>query len=54
MDPSTAAQIGRLLGADAVIIGSITQFNLERSGSDVNVGFLALVLTIAARKPMYS
>lgn len=39
IDLSTAAQIGRLLGADAVIIGSITQFNLGRSGSDVNVGF---------------
>lgn len=42
IDPSTAAQIGRLLGADAVIIGSITQFNLERSGSDVNVGFFGI------------
>ena len=28
LDASTAAQIGKILGADAVIIGTITQFNL--------------------------
>lgn len=31
IDPSTAAQVGRLLGADVVVIGSITRFNLEES-----------------------
>ncbi|MEN9243982.1 MAG: CsgG/HfaB family protein, partial [Gloeomargarita sp. DG02_5_bins_242] len=39
IEPATAAQIGRLLGADAVIIGTITQFNVEESRSVVNVGF---------------
>lgn len=29
VDPATAARIGRLLGAQAVIVGSITQFSLE-------------------------
>ena len=33
VDASTAAQIGKILGADAVIIGTITQFNLEKSRS---------------------
>lgn len=30
VDPSTAAQIGRLLGVDTVIFGSVTQMDLER------------------------
>ncbi|MCS7227205.1 MAG: CsgG/HfaB family protein [Gloeomargarita sp. SKYB31] len=42
IEPATAAQIGRLLGADAVIIGSISQFNLEESRSNVNVGFFGI------------
>lgn len=42
IEPATAAQIGRLLGADAVIIGTITQFNLEQSQSGVNVGFFGI------------
>ncbi|MCM1981586.1 CsgG/HfaB family protein [Lyngbya confervoides] len=36
VEPSTAAQIGRILGVDAVVIGSITQFHVEeqsRGGS---------------------
>ncbi len=33
VDASTAAQVGRLLGADAVIIGSVTRFNLDEEGS---------------------
>ena len=32
IDASTAAQVGRLLGADAVIIGSVTRFNLDEKG----------------------
>lgn len=40
IDPGTAAQIGRILGADAVVIGSITRFNLdERGGSGSVFGF---------------
>jgi len=33
VDPSTAAQIGRLLGVEVVIIGSVTQFDIQRQGS---------------------
>ena len=38
VDASTAAQIGKILGADAVIIGTITQFNLEQSRSGGSIG----------------
>ncbi len=38
LDASTAAQIGKILGADAVIIGTITQFNLEQSRSGGSIG----------------
>lgn len=40
VDASTAAQIGKLLGADAVIIGTISQFNVEESKSGGTFGFL--------------
>ena len=33
IDPTTAAQIGRILGVDAVVIGSITQFDLQQRQS---------------------
>ncbi len=32
VDPSRAVDIGRLLGADALIFGTVTQFNLESTG----------------------
>jgi curli biogenesis system outer membrane secretion channel CsgG len=32
VDPSTAAQVGRLLGADVMVIGSVTRFNLDEEG----------------------
>ena len=43
VDPSTAAQIGRILGVEVVIIGSVTQFDLQKKGTTfglfgVNVG----------------
>lgn len=38
LDASNAAQIGKILGADAVIIGTITQFNLEQSKSGGSIG----------------
>lgn len=41
IDPSTAAQVGRLLGADAVVIGSVTRFNLDEEsggGSILGIG----------------
>ncbi|MGF1496066.1 MAG: CsgG/HfaB family protein [Elainellaceae cyanobacterium] len=37
VDASTAAQIGRILGVDAVIIGSITKFNYDVSDRGINV-----------------
>jgi len=37
IDPGTAAQIGRVLGVDAVVIGSITRFNFEQNGGSVSV-----------------
>lgn len=37
IDPSTAAQIGRVLGADAVVIGSITRFNLDEEGGSGSI-----------------
>lgn len=33
LEPATAAQIGRLLGADVVLIGSVTRFNLDKKSS---------------------
>ncbi|MGI0482695.1 CsgG/HfaB family protein [Geminocystis sp. CENA526] len=33
VDPSTAAQIGRLLGVEVVLIGSVTQFDIQKQGS---------------------
>ncbi|MGH7754030.1 MAG: CsgG/HfaB family protein, partial [Gemmatimonadales bacterium] len=45
-DPSTAAQIGRLLGVDAIIIGSITEFGREDKrlgvGGNVRVGGIGI------------
>ena len=38
IDPSSAAQIGKLLGADAVVIGTISQFNVEQSQSGGSIG----------------
>lgn len=32
VDPSRAVDIGRLLGADALIFGTVTQFNLQSTG----------------------
>ena len=37
IDPSTAAEIGRVLGVDAVVIGSVTRFNFEQNGGSVSV-----------------
>jgi len=37
IDASTAAKIGRILGVDTILIGSITEFNLERGGGGVSV-----------------
>ncbi|HEY9628463.1 MAG TPA: CsgG/HfaB family protein [Coleofasciculaceae cyanobacterium] len=33
IEPATAAQIGRILGVDAVVVGSITRFNLQEGGT---------------------
>ncbi|WP_052055764.1 CsgG/HfaB family protein [Myxosarcina sp. GI1] len=37
VDASSAAKIGQILGVQAVIIGSVTQFDLEQKNSGVNV-----------------
>ncbi len=34
-DPLSAAAIGRILGVDAIVIGSVTQFGMERGGRSV-------------------
>jgi curli biogenesis system outer membrane secretion channel CsgG len=40
-DASTAAQIGRVLGVDAIVIGSITQFGRDDKKTDVGGGALS-------------
>lgn len=40
VDAKTAAAIGRLLGVDAIIMGSVTQFGLEESAVAVGAGSL--------------
>jgi curli biogenesis system outer membrane secretion channel CsgG len=37
IDASTAAEVGRILGADAVVIGSVTRYNLNQGSSGVSV-----------------
>jgi len=32
---STAAQIGKVLGVDAIILGSVTQFGTEKKGTSI-------------------
>lgn len=41
-DPMLAAKIGKLLGADTVIVGSVTQFGNEAKNSSIGSGFGAL------------
>lgn len=49
VDASTAAEIGRILGVDVVIIGSITQFNLNAEESGLNIlGFGQRTVTYEA------
>jgi curli biogenesis system outer membrane secretion channel CsgG len=38
-DPATAAKIGKLLGVNTIIVGSVTQFGTEKKGT--NIGALA-------------
>ncbi len=42
-DSSTAAQIGRILGVDAIIVGSITQFGRDDKSTGVGGGALSRV-----------
>lgn len=37
IDSSTAAKIGKILGVKAIVIGSVTQFDLEQKNSGINV-----------------
>ena len=43
VDPKTAAAIGRLLGVDAIIMGSVTQFGVEESAVALGSGTLGRV-----------
>ncbi len=40
-NPNTAAKLARLLGVDAIVIGSIVQFGKDDKGSNVGTGALA-------------
>jgi curli biogenesis system outer membrane secretion channel CsgG len=37
IDANTAAEVGRILGADAVVMGSITRYNLNEGSSGLNI-----------------
>lgn len=37
VDASTAAQIGRILGVNAVVVGSVTRFNVEERQSGISI-----------------
>jgi curli biogenesis system outer membrane secretion channel CsgG len=43
VDPKTAAAIGRLLGVEAIVMGSVTQFGVEESAVAVDSGSLGRV-----------
>ena len=43
VDPKTAAAIGKLLGVDAIIMGSVTQFGVEESAVELGSGPLGRV-----------
>lgn len=45
VDASTAAQIGRILGVDYVIVGSITEFDIQQSRQGINVPFVGQTRT---------
>ncbi|MGB8700421.1 MAG: CsgG/HfaB family protein, partial [Thermosynechococcaceae cyanobacterium] len=38
IEPTTAAQIGRILGVDAVLIGSVTKFDVENKSKGFSLG----------------
>lgn len=40
IEPTTAAQIGRILGVDAVLIGSVTKFDVEDKSKGLSLGGL--------------
>lgn len=42
VDPSTAAEIGRILGVDVIILGSITQFDVQQRSSGGGFGPIAV------------
>lgn len=42
VDANTAAQIGRILGVDAVITGTVTEYNLDQQSSGGTVGFFGI------------
>ena len=42
VDASTAAEIGRILGVDAVIFGTVTEFTVDRQTAGGSVGFFGV------------
>lgn len=42
VDASTAAQIGRILGVDAIVTGTVTEYNLEQQVQGGSVGFFGI------------
>ncbi|MGK7912161.1 MAG: CsgG/HfaB family protein [Synechococcus sp.] len=42
VDASTAAEIGRILGVEAVIFGTVTEFAVDRQSSSGSVGFFGV------------
>ncbi len=40
IEPTTAAQIGRILGVDAVLIGTVTKFDVENKSKGLSIGSL--------------
>ena len=43
IDANSAAKIGRLLGVQSIVIGSVTNFNLEKDNSGVSIPFFGSV-----------
>ncbi|MEM9511861.1 MAG: CsgG/HfaB family protein, partial [Cyanobacteria bacterium P01_E01_bin.48] len=42
VDANTAAQIGRILGVDAIVTGTVTEYNLDQQVSGGSVGFFGV------------
>jgi len=45
IDPMTAAKVGRLLGAQAIVIGEISEFGIRKTGAYVGLGGTKTITT---------